>query len=80
MTNIFGWREYFRRVLNGSKLAAWFDLFGRLDMVQLTEGSDVFHWNLNTNKKFSVESMYRALVDTIVPVDNNHKIWKLKVQ
>jgi hypothetical protein len=26
-----------------------------------------------------VESMYRVLVDTIVPVDNNHKIWKLKV-
>jgi hypothetical protein len=45
----------------------------------LTEGSEVFHWNLNTNKILSVESMYRVLVDTIVPVDNNHKIWKLKV-
>jgi hypothetical protein len=26
-----------------------------------------------------MESMYRAFVDNIVPVDNNHKFWKLKV-
>jgi hypothetical protein len=48
-------------------------------MVQLTEGSDEFHWNLNVNRKFSLESMYRALVDTTGSVDNNHKIWKMKV-
>jgi hypothetical protein len=48
-------------------------------MAQLTEGSDEFHWNLNVNRKFSLESMYRALVDTTGSVDNNHKIWKMKV-
>lgn len=41
---------YFRTVLNGPRLAAWFDLLGRLNMVQLKEGSNVFHWNLNANK------------------------------
>jgi hypothetical protein len=32
-------------------------------MVQLTEGSDIFNWNLNAKKILSgvLESMYRAL-------------------
>jgi hypothetical protein len=47
--------------------------------VQLTDGSDEFHWNLKANQKFTVESIYRALVDTNIPVDKNHKIWKMKV-
>jgi hypothetical protein len=69
----------FRRDLFGPRLAVWIDLLGRLDMVQLTEGSDKLYWNLNANKKSAVETMYRAFVNTIVAVDNNHKIWKMKV-
>jgi len=69
----------FRRDLIGPRLAAWNTLLGRLDAVQLMEGSDEFHWKLNVNGKFSVDSMYRALVHTEMPVDNNNKIWKMKV-
>jgi hypothetical protein len=52
---------YCRRVLNGPRLATWFDLLGRLNMVELI-GPNIFHWNLNANKQIRVESMYKALV------------------
>ena len=48
-------------------------------MVHLSHGSDVFRWNLHGNGQFSVESMYRALIQSDVPVDNNKKIWKMKI-
>ena len=51
----------------------------RLDSVQLTEGPDQLRWNLTKNGKFSVDSMYRALIHPEVPVDNNKKIWKMKI-
>jgi hypothetical protein len=51
----------------------------RLERVQLMDRLDEFHWNLKMNQKITLESMYRALVDTNIPVDNNHKIWKMKV-
>jgi uncharacterized protein YegP (UPF0339 family) len=51
----------------------WMHLLRRLERVQLTDGSDEFHWNLKANQKITVESMYRALVDTNIPVDKIHK-------
>jgi len=69
----------FRRDLVGPRLAVWNVLLGRLALVQLTQGSDVFRWNLHENGKFSVESMYKALIHSDVPVDNNKNIWKMKV-
>jgi hypothetical protein len=51
----------------------------RLERVQLMDRLDEFHWNLKMNQKITLESMYRALVDTNIPVDNNQKIWKMKV-
>jgi hypothetical protein len=51
----------------------------RLERVQLMDRLDEFHWNLKMNQKITLESMYRALVDTNIPVNNNHKIWKMKV-
>ena len=44
-------------------------------------GTDKFQWNLTKNGKFSVDSMYRALILPEVPVDikNNNKIWKMKI-
>ena len=69
----------FMRDLMGPRLAAWNALIGRLAMVQLSQGTDEFRWNLQENGKFSVDSMYRALVHSDVPVDNNKKIWKMKV-
>jgi len=32
-----------------------------------------------TSGKFSVNSMYKALIQPDVPVDNNKKIWKMKI-
>jgi hypothetical protein len=34
------------------------------------EGTNVLRWNLNGNGKFSVESMYKALIELNVSVDN----------
>ena len=47
--------------------------------MQLSQGHDEFRWNLNRNGKFSVDSMYRAIVQPEIPVDNNNKIWQMKV-
>src|SRR5207237_3731232 len=46
----------FRRNLVGPWLAAWNALLGRLALVQLTQVTDVFRWNLHVNGKFSVDS------------------------
>ena len=53
----------------------------RLDSIHLSEGPDKFHWNLTKNGKFSVDSMYRALILPEIPVDssNNNKLWKMKI-
>ena len=51
----------------------------RLVLVNLTEGADEFRWNLHTNGKFSVDSMYNALIQPDIPVDNNKKIWKMNI-
>ena len=64
----------FRRDLIGPRLQSWNILLQRLCMMQLSHGSDVFRWNLHGNGQFSVESMYRALIQSNVPVDNNKKI------
>jgi hypothetical protein len=69
----------FRRDLIGPRLQSWNILFQRLTAVQLLQGSDVFRWNLHGNGQFSVEFMYRALIQSDVPVDNNKKIWKMKI-
>ena len=58
----------FRRDLIGPRLQSWNILLQRFSMVQLSHGSDVFHWNLHGNGKFSVESMYRALLLMCQPI------------
>jgi hypothetical protein len=69
----------FRRNLNGQRLASWNTLLQRLEAIQLTNGPDVFRWNLNENGIFSVESMYTALIQPVEPVSNNKLIWKMKI-
>ena len=64
----------FRRDLNGIRLDVWNALLGRLTSIHLTPGLDIFHWNLLQNGKFSVDSMYRALIQSDMPVDNNNKL------
>jgi hypothetical protein len=38
-----------------------------------------FRWNLTENGKFSVDSMYKALVHSEVPVNKYKHIWKMKI-
>jgi hypothetical protein len=69
----------FRRNLYGPRLVSLKDLLQRLDNVHLTNGKDEFHWNLHENGKFSVASMYNALILTDLPVLDNKKIWKMEI-
>jgi hypothetical protein len=64
----------FRRDLLGPRLAAWNILLHHLDSVQLSLGIDVFRWNLHANGAFSVDSLYKAILQSDIPVDNNKKI------
>jgi hypothetical protein len=68
----------FRRDLLGPRLTAWNALLQRLDLVQLSPGSDEFHWNLQANGAFPVDSLYKAILQSDIPVDSNKKIWKMK--
>jgi hypothetical protein len=49
--------------------------------IQLQNGPDEFRWNLYENGKFSIDSMYNALILPDVPIDksSNNKLWKLKI-
>jgi hypothetical protein len=69
----------FRRDLIGARLASWHALQERLANVQLTDEHDEFHWNLTENGKFSVDSMYKALLYSEAPIYKNKHIWKMKI-
>ena len=69
----------FRRDLIGLRLASWQHLLSRLDSVNLTQGRDVFRWNLTTSGSYTVDSMYRALSHSEAPLNNNKLIWKSKM-
>jgi hypothetical protein len=69
----------FRRNLIGTRQASWDALVLRLASIHLTQGPDELHWSLNVNGKFSVDSMYKALIQPIEPVSSNKLIWKMKI-
>jgi hypothetical protein len=71
----------FRRDLSGPRLAAWNALLLHLANVHLQIGHDEFRWNLHENGKFSVASLYNALIHPDVPLDknDNNMLWKLKI-
>ena len=69
----------FRRDLLGTRLATWNTLLGRLATINLEPGPDVFRWSLLQNGKFSVDSMYKALIQSDMPVDSHKKLWKMKM-
>jgi hypothetical protein len=66
----------FRRDLSGQRLVAWNALLQHLADVQLQDGHDEFRWNLHGNGKFSVASMYNALILPDVPINklSNNKL------
>jgi hypothetical protein len=71
----------FRRDLSGQWLVLWNALVQRLVDIHLQYGHDEFHWNLHESGKFSVASMYNALIQSDVPIDKitHNKLWKLKI-
>jgi hypothetical protein len=64
----------FRRNLYGPELVSWENLLQRLASVQLTDEKDEFQWNLHKNRKFSVASMYNALISSDLSILDNKKI------
>jgi hypothetical protein len=52
----------FMRDLILSQLVAWNALLQRLTLVQLTRGTDEFRLSLHKNRRFSIDSMYKALI------------------
>jgi hypothetical protein len=64
----------FRRDLIGPTLIAWNALLQRLALVQLSPGPDEFRWSLHANETFYVDFLYKAIIQSDVPVDNNKKI------
>jgi hypothetical protein len=54
-------------------------LLQRFADVHLTNGKDEFPWNLHKNEKFSVASMYNAMIVSNLLVFDNKKIWKMKI-
>ena len=69
----------FRRSLYGPRQASWNALLQRLATVQLTQGPNEFRWNIGISGNFSVDSMYKALIQPSTPVDSNKKIWKMNI-
>jgi hypothetical protein len=59
----------FRRDLSGQRLVSWNALLLCLANIHLQPGHDEFHWNLHENGKFSVASMYNALIQPDIPFD-----------
>jgi hypothetical protein len=69
----------FRRDLIGPRLTVWNALFQLLDSIQLSVRSDEFWWNLHDNGNFSVDFLYKTIIQSVIPFDNNKKIWKMKI-
>jgi hypothetical protein len=69
----------FRRDLNGPRLASWHALLERLANIQLTDEPDEFYWNLHVNGKFTVDSMYKAILHSDLPINKNKQLWKMKI-
>jgi hypothetical protein len=68
----------FRRDLICPRLFPWNALLLPLESVQLSEGHDKFYWNLQSNEKFAVSSLYNAIIQPEISVDKNKKNWKMK--
>jgi hypothetical protein len=69
----------FRRDLVGPRLTSWTELLQKLASVQLAPGTDEFKWSLTKNGLFTVGSMYKALIQPVIPVLDNKSIWKMKI-
>ena len=71
-------RVSFRQALVGQNLVVWHNLVARLVHIRLGADRDRFRWNLTVSHQFTVQSMYRALINK-GHVFHNKIIWKLKL-
>ena len=67
----------FRRALVGNKLLDWQDLIGRIASINLQDGRNSFCWDLHSNGRFSVKSMYAYLINNGLKVSQD--IWRLRI-
>jgi hypothetical protein len=63
----------FGRDLVSPRLASWHALFKRLALVNLSQGADEFQWSLHESGRFFVNSMYRAIFQQELSINNNKK-------
>ena len=52
----------FRKALVGDKMTAWNKLVAKITNNQLSNGRDIFTWDLHNDGHFSVQSMYQYLM------------------
>jgi hypothetical protein len=69
----------FHRQLTGNNIFLWYNLVHKIMHVHLNNNRDVFIWNLHQHGKFSVYSMYLALINNGLVIRNT-LIGKLKIQ
>jgi hypothetical protein len=69
----------FRRALNDFKWNEWLYLCRWLMLVQLTDASDIFRWELTDYGLFTVKSMYLNFMNDRTRFLCKY-IWKMKIQ
>ena len=68
----------FRRLLQGQNLILWYELVNKIANVQLNDNKDRFRWNITSNGLFTVQSMYRSLLNNNA-ISGHRVIWQIKV-
>jgi len=53
----------FRKALVGDKMTSWNKLVAKITNTQLSNGRDIFTWDLHNDGHFSVQSMYQYLMN-----------------
>lgn len=69
----------FRGDLISPHLMSCPNLLSRLEPINLTQGRNMFCWNLTTSRSFTVYSMYHAFTHSEVSMDNNKNNWMSKI-
>ena len=68
----------FKRTLVEDKMTAWNNLVAKISAYQLSDGRDIFTWDLHRHDNFTVRSMYQYLMNQETPFVNKF-LWKLKI-
>jgi len=68
----------FKRTLVEDKMTAWNNLVAKISAYQLSDGRDIFTWDLHRHGNFTVRSMYQYLMNQETPFVNKF-LWNLKI-